>query len=103
MRSLFLYILLVSYQLKVMFLNYFRYSIAYNQIVSHIPDKLGKLVYLEQLVLSHNKLSEIIPTTNLHNLNFLETLNLSHNYLENKIPDELCNLNYFQYSILEDV
>ena len=59
-----------------------------NRLRGFLPDTVGSLTNLRELVLHHNELGGVIPAT-LGKLRRLETLDLSCNRLEGGIPDAL--------------
>ncbi|MGE5341218.1 MAG: leucine-rich repeat domain-containing protein [Candidatus Omnitrophota bacterium] len=62
-----------------------------NRLVGKIPQELGRLEYLKELVLNNNQLSKTIPYQ-LSNLGQLTRLCLQYNKLSGAIPVEIGNL-----------
>lgn len=61
-------------------------NLSSNLLQGSIPDSVGKLLSIEELYLSANVPSRVIPTS-LANLTYLANLNLSFNRLEGQIPE----------------
>ena len=76
-------------------------SLDFNQLSGEIPEELGSLVNLQEMLLSENQLSGEIPTE-LGNLTNLEWLGLGRNRLSGEIPGELGSLANLQYLFLSE-
>ena len=76
-------------------------SLDFNQLSGEIPEELGSLVNLQEMLLSENRLSGEIPAE-LGNLTNLEWLGLGRNRLSGEIPGELGSLANLQYLFLSE-
>uniref|UniRef100_A0A0D9XUB7 non-specific serine/threonine protein kinase n=1 Tax=Leersia perrieri TaxID=77586 RepID=A0A0D9XUB7_9ORYZ len=66
-------------------------DLSYNQLTSHIPLEIGRLINLNLLNMSHNQLQGEIPSS-LGQCILLESVNLEANFLQGSIPKTLSNL-----------
>ena len=76
-------------------------SLDFNQLSGEIPEELGSLVNLQEMLLSENRLSGEIPAE-LGNLTNLEWLGLGRNRLSGEIPGELGSLANLQHLFLSE-
>ena len=66
-------------------------DLSFNNLQGQLPEQIGDLIYLKELVLFRNKLEGSIPAS-IGNLNELKVLNLAFNKLEGTLPDSIGNL-----------
>ena len=66
-----------------------------NHLLGYLPSSMGRLKFLQKLILNHNLLTGIIPKS-FFQLENLEEVNLSHNRLTGSLPKGWGKLEYIR-------
>eukprot|EP00505_MAST-04D_sp_SCG-Rhode-Island_P001962 Stramenopile-MAST_4_protein_1962 len=70
-------------------------DLSQNHLLGYLPSSMGRLKFLQKLILNHNLLTGIIPKS-FFQLENLEEVNLSHNRLTGSLPKGWGKLEYIR-------